>query len=55
MSHTPSFPRLERIAAAEWEARVQLAAAYRMFDHLGWAELVYNHISLRGCATTSRW
>jgi ribulose-5-phosphate 4-epimerase/fuculose-1-phosphate aldolase len=26
---------------------VQLAAAYRIFDHLGWTELIYNHISLR--------
>jgi ribulose-5-phosphate 4-epimerase/fuculose-1-phosphate aldolase len=32
---------------AEWAARVQLAAAYRIFDHLGWGELIYNHISLR--------
>ena len=31
----------------EWQARVQLAAAYRIFAHLGWAELIYNHISLR--------
>ncbi|HJQ57203.1 MAG TPA: class II aldolase/adducin family protein [Vineibacter sp.] len=32
---------------AEWDARVQLAAAYRVFDHLGWTELIFNHISLR--------
>lgn len=31
----------------EWSARVQLAAAYRIFNHLGWTELIYNHISLR--------
>ena len=31
----------------EWERRVQLAAAYRIFDHLGWCELVYGHISVR--------
>ena len=31
----------------EWLARVQLAAAYRIVAHLGWAELIYNHISLR--------
>ena len=23
----------------EWELRVQLAAAYRIIDHLGWSEL----------------
>jgi ribulose-5-phosphate 4-epimerase/fuculose-1-phosphate aldolase len=32
---------------AERDARVQLAAAYRIFDHLGWTELIFNHISLR--------
>jgi ribulose-5-phosphate 4-epimerase/fuculose-1-phosphate aldolase len=42
-----AFVRPERFGAAEWEARVQLAAAYRIFEHLGWSELIYNHISLR--------
>lgn len=32
---------------AEWAARQQLAACYRVFDHLGWGELIYNHITLR--------
>jgi ribulose-5-phosphate 4-epimerase/fuculose-1-phosphate aldolase len=32
---------------AEWKARQQLAACYRVFDLLGWSELIYNHISLR--------
>src|SRR5258705_2275645 len=45
-THTP-YPRPKRIVSEEWEARVQLAAAYRIFDHLGWTELIYNHISLR--------
>ncbi|MGE5793101.1 MAG: class II aldolase/adducin family protein [Bacteroidota bacterium] len=31
----------------ERAARVQLAAAYRIFDHLGWTELIFNHITLR--------
>ena len=31
----------------EWQARVQLAAAYRIFDMLGWAEMIYNHITVR--------
>ena len=39
--------RPDRFSAGEWAARVQLAAAYRVFDHLGWTELIYNHISLR--------
>ena len=41
-----------RASEAEWQARVQLAAAYRIFDHLGWTELIYNHISLRVPART---
>lgn len=35
------------IAEEEWALRVQLAAAYRIFDHLGWTELIYNHITVR--------
>ncbi|WP_408587965.1 class II aldolase/adducin family protein [Novosphingobium sp.] len=32
---------------AEWQARQELAACYRIYDHLGWSESVYNHISLK--------
>ena len=35
------------ISPAEWALRVQLAGAYRVADHLGWAELIYTHISVR--------
>ncbi len=42
-----AFIRPPRFSPSEWQARVQLAAAYRIFDHLGWTELIYNHISLR--------
>jgi ribulose-5-phosphate 4-epimerase/fuculose-1-phosphate aldolase len=31
----------------EWRARVQLAACYRIFDLLGWTEMIYNHITVR--------
>jgi len=31
----------------EWQARVQLAACYRIFDMLGWTEMIYNHITVR--------
>lgn len=37
----------EEVSPEEWQARVELAAAYRIFAHLGWTELIYNHISLR--------
>lgn len=35
------------VHADEWQARVQLAACYRVFAMLGWTELIYNHITVR--------
>ena len=35
------------IDAAEWTARVELAACYRLFDFLGWTEMIFNHLTLR--------
>ena len=32
---------------AELAARVQLAGCYRVFDLLGWTEMIFNHITLR--------
>ena len=32
---------------AEREARLRLAACYRVFDLLGWSESIFNHITLR--------
>lgn len=31
----------------EQRLRVQLAACYRIFDYLGWSELIYNHITVK--------
>jgi ribulose-5-phosphate 4-epimerase/fuculose-1-phosphate aldolase len=31
----------------ERQLRNDLAACYRIFDHLGWTELIYNHITVR--------
>lgn len=42
-----AFLKPARFSDEEWQARVQLAACYRIFAHLGWEELIYNHISLR--------
>ena len=49
MNESPygAAPRPPQFDEAEWQARLQLAAAYRIFDHLGWTELIYNHITLR--------
>ena len=35
------------LVRSEWDLRVQLAAAYRVADQLGWSELIYTHISAR--------
>jgi ribulose-5-phosphate 4-epimerase/fuculose-1-phosphate aldolase len=43
---------LQRVArrsrsSEEQRLRVELAAAYRIFDHFGWTALIYNHITVR--------
>ena len=35
------------VTEAERAARVELAACYRIFHHLGWVEMIFNHITLR--------
>lgn len=35
------------MAAAEWQARVELAACYRVFSARGWTEEIFNHITLK--------
>ena len=35
------------MSEAERAARQELAACYRVFDHLGWSESIYNHITLK--------
>jgi len=31
----------------EQELRIQLAACYRIFDYLGWSEMIFNHITMK--------
>jgi ribulose-5-phosphate 4-epimerase/fuculose-1-phosphate aldolase len=47
MGSAAAASRPARFDEREWDARLQLAACYRIFDHLGWTELIYNHITLR--------
>jgi len=42
-----SQPLRERVSAAEWQTRVDLAAAYRLVAHYGWDDLIFTHISAR--------
>ena len=37
----------ETVSPEEWEARVNLAAAYRLVHLHQWADSIYNHISMR--------
>src|SRR5262245_4151163 len=45
LSKVPSVR--QRVSTEEWQARVDLAAAYRLVAHYGWTHLINNHISLR--------
>jgi ribulose-5-phosphate 4-epimerase/fuculose-1-phosphate aldolase len=45
--NAPAPAREIGVSAEERALRVDLAAAYRIADHLGWSELIYTHISLR--------
>lgn len=35
------------ISPSEWQARVDLAAAYRLVEHFGWDDIIFTHISAR--------
>src|SRR5262249_38517963 len=35
------------VTQLEWQARIDLAAVYRLCHHYGWGELIYNHCSMR--------
>ena len=35
------------VSAEEWQARVDLAAVYRLMAHYGWDDVIYNHCSMR--------
>src|ERR1700674_6134709 len=35
------------VSAQEWQTRIDLAACYRLVDHYGMSDLIYNHITTR--------
>ncbi len=37
----------DRVSRDEWNARIELAALYRLVAHFRWTDTIYNHISLR--------
>ncbi len=36
-----------QVSETEWALRQELAAAYRMFAHMGWDDLIFTHLSVR--------
>lgn len=42
-----SGPPPSRVDETEWALRAKLAACYRIFDHLGWTMVIFNHITCR--------
>jgi ribulose-5-phosphate 4-epimerase/fuculose-1-phosphate aldolase len=45
---TEEFKSLrDAVSAEEWQARVDLAACYRLVDRFGMSDLIYNHITAR--------
>src|SRR6202158_1192638 len=48
MSAAPKTSTIrEQVSEQEWQARVDLAAAYRLVAHYGWDDLIFTHISAR--------
>jgi ribulose-5-phosphate 4-epimerase/fuculose-1-phosphate aldolase len=43
----PSTVAPAGISPEEWQARIDLAAAYRLIAHYGWDDVIYNHSSMR--------
>ena len=48
MKYDTSFKSVrDEVSAEEWQARVELAACYRLVDQFGMTDLIYNHITAR--------
>src|SRR3954467_10729451 len=48
MTSSPSPTSIrDQISEAEWQARVDLAAAYRLVALYGWDDLIFTHLSAR--------
>src|SRR6266699_1475245 len=47
MNYTTDFKIRAEVSAEEWQARVDLAACYRLVDKYGMTDLIYNHITAR--------
>jgi ribulose-5-phosphate 4-epimerase/fuculose-1-phosphate aldolase len=43
----PDYETRSRVSTAEWQARVDLAACYKLLVLHGWDDLIYTHVSLK--------
>lgn len=48
MNYSTDFKSIRNeVSAQEWQARLDLAACYRLVDAYGMTDLIYNHITAR--------
>ena len=47
LASVPKIATRDGISPAEMQARVDLAAVYRLLAHYGWDDVIYNHSSMR--------
>src|ERR1700761_9213531 len=48
MNYSTDFKTIrDEVSAEEWQARLDLAACYRLVDAYGMTDLIYNHITAR--------
>ena len=48
MKYDTNFkPVKDQVSPEEWQARVELAACYRLIDQYGMTDLIYNHVTSR--------
>ena len=48
MNYAGTFPTIrDQVSPEEWEARVQLAACYRLIDLYEMTDMIYNHVTVR--------
>jgi ribulose-5-phosphate 4-epimerase/fuculose-1-phosphate aldolase len=48
VNYSTDFPSIKgKVSAEEWQARLELAAGYRLVDKYGMTDLIYNHITAR--------
>jgi len=54
MNYATEFKSIRgEVSGEEWQARVDLAACYRLVDKYGMTDLIYNHITRASQAVTT--